>query len=507
MTGSPLFPGTLPAARRGPAGRLAWSRGPAPLGRSQGGFTLVEVIVASFVLVVGVLSVLAGYSDSRKLTLVAERRATMSHLAQREVERLQALTFAELAMKTLPTHSTETTNPDYYYDRSGYSCSEEKGEGCLDWTREAGKEEERLVSATGGVVEGSPAKSCEETPVGSCKWTNGKLSGSIYDFVTWRTDKICAENTKLCSSESYKRVTVAVTLNVPAGSHAPTPVWISLAIPNTKAVPQGTSAEGVSDPVENPEIKCGTPAKECLIGIDKGKAQTWTLHDSPASEAVKAPTANHATHATVAPTESTCTSSKTTSACPKPDLMDTTAPTATTLYNYSTDLGTAPTEYAGGRVLKPDVECSETPTKTENSKGELWVTAPLASETKLTGAGGLSLYTQTLRGETQTVKLCVGVYNVPEKIENLVKEAPTEIGYGSYTPPAWPTTMTQVSFVFEFSKTTIAAKNRIGVRVWEAKSSTGNIAIAYDVGAGSSIVEGKTVETEGDNSYIQLNTE
>ncbi len=475
--------------------------------RSQSGFTLVEVIIATFVLVVGVLSVLAGYSASRKLTLVAERRATMSHLAQREVERLQALTFAELAMKSSPTHSTEPTNPDYYFDSSGYSCGEEKGEGCLDWTREAGKEEERLVTAAGGVVEGSPTKSCEETPVGSCKWANGKLSGNVYDFVTWHTDKVCGESSKLCSSESYKRVTVAVTLNVPAGTHAVAPVWISQAIPNIKAVPQGTSAEGISDPVENPEVKCGTPVKECLIGIDKGKAQTWTLHDSPASEAVKAPTANHVTHATVAPTESTCTSAKTTTACPKPDLMDATAPTATTLYNYSTDLGTTPAEYAGGRLLKPDVECSETPTKTDNSKGELWVTAPLASETKLTGSGGLSLYTQTLRSEAETVTLCIGIYNVPEKIENLVKEAPTEVGYGSFTPTSWPTTMTQISFVFEFSKATIAAKNRIGVRLWEAKSSTGNIAVAYDVAAGTTTVEGKTVETEGDNSYVQLNTE
>ncbi|HEX5308604.1 MAG TPA: prepilin-type N-terminal cleavage/methylation domain-containing protein [Solirubrobacteraceae bacterium] len=476
--------------------------------RSQQGFTLVEVIIATFVLVVGVLSVVAGYSASRKLTLVAERRATMSHLAQREVERLQALTFSELAMKASPTHSTETTNPDYYFDGSGYKCSEEKGEGCLDWTREAGKEEERMaVNATSGVVEGTPSKSCEETPVGSCNWVNGKLKGSVYDFVTWHVDKVCKEKEKLCSSETYKRITVAVTLTVSSGTHTVTPVWISQAVPNPKAVPEGTSTNGNANPVENPEIKCGTPVKECLIGIDKGKTQTWELHDSAAAETLKAPTANHAVHATVAPAEATCTSSKTTAACPTPDLMDANAPTATTLYNYSTDLGTTPTEYEGGRLLKPDAECSGTPTSTENAKGELWVTAPLAAEAKLTGVGGLSLYTQTLRKETQTVTLCVAVYNVPEKIENLVKETPTKLGYGSYTPTSWPTSMTQISFVFEYGKATIPAKNRIGLRVWEAKSSTGNIAIAYDVAAGTTTVEEKTVETEGDNSYVQLNTE
>jgi Tfp pilus assembly protein PilE len=483
-----------------------WGRDVSRL-RREDGMTLVEVLIASFVLVVGVLGVFASYDAARKLTLVAERRATMSHLAQREMERLQAITFSELAMKASPTHASETTNPDYYFDVPSYKCSEEKGEGCLDWTKEAGKEEERLAVNASGLVEAEPKKSCEETPVGSCNWTNGKLSGSVYDFVTWHVDKVCTEKTKLCSSESYKRITVAVTLKVPSGTHAVTPVWVSEAVPNVKAVPEGTSTNGTSNPVENPQIKCGAPAKECLIGINKGKAHTWTLHDSPASEAVKAPTGNHTTHATIAPSESSCTSSKTTSACPKPDLMDSTSPTATTLYNYSTDLGTAPTEYAGGRLLKPDVECSGTPTNTENSKGELWVTAPLTEEAKLTGNGGLSLYTQTLSGLAQTVTLCVGIYNVPEKIENLVKEAPTEVGYGSYSPTSWPTSMNQVSFVFEFTKSVIPVNHRIGVRVWEAKSSTGQIAIAYDVAAGTTTVEGKSVETEGDNSYVQLNTE
>src|SRR6185437_4527556 len=49
----------------------------------------------------------------------------------------------------------------------------------------------------------------------------------------------------------------------------------------------------------------------------------------------------------------------------------------------------------GGRILTTDVGCSSAPSATDNTKGELWVTAPLSSTTTFTGEGGISIYTQT----------------------------------------------------------------------------------------------------------------
>jgi hypothetical protein len=160
--------------------------------------------------------------------------------------------------------------------------------------------------------------------------------------------------------------------------------------------------------------------------------------------------------------------------------MDSTTPSATTLFNYSTDLGAIPGEYAGGRVINNEAACSATP---GNSGGEMWVTEPLAAETKLTGAGGLSLFTQTVGGFAQAVTLCVAIYDVPQNIENLVKAPPTLIGEASYTPDAWPRVMTELAFIFRVPTATLARGRRIGVGIWPAATSTGKIAIAYDTAA------------------------
>jgi hypothetical protein len=142
-------------------------------------------------------------------------------------------------------------------------------------------------------------------------------------------------------------------------------------------------------------------------------------------------------------------------------------------------------------VLKPGSACSVEPSGTqlaEDEEVETWVTAPLSANTKLTGYGGLSLYTQTLNASSLGVGLCVAVYDVPKSIENLVKSPPTRIGYYEYKPDAWPAEMTNVGFTFEFPAKTVSAEHRIGLRIWPTPSSPA-IAIAYDAAADSSILQ------------------
>ena len=73
-------------------------------------------MAATFVLVVGALGTVGAFDSARKLNLLSERRTSMAHRAQLEIERLQAKPFSELAMHkgNLPSHSTVSTNPDYY---------------------------------------------------------------------------------------------------------------------------------------------------------------------------------------------------------------------------------------------------------------------------------------------------------------------------------------------------------------------------------------------------------
>ncbi len=161
-------------------------------------------------LTVGVVGLIATFDGARKLTLVSERQTSAAHRAQWEMEKLQAEPYGELAMISAPSHSTESTNPDYYVNAS---CAAGEGAGCYAPNAEKTSEEEIIVYGHGktcgggvetecGLVAASPSgKSCSENPIGSCEWKDGLISGAVYDFVTWHSDVVCEKEEsgkKLC---------------------------------------------------------------------------------------------------------------------------------------------------------------------------------------------------------------------------------------------------------------------------------------------------------------------
>jgi prepilin-type N-terminal cleavage/methylation domain-containing protein len=182
---------------------------------AEDGFTLIELLAAVLVLTVGLLGLIGAFDSARKLNLLSERRTSMAHRAQLEIERLQALKYSELAMKEKPSHSTEEANPDYYVKEGG-----EKYQYGTEAT-----EVENLM--TGGVIEPSPSgHKCSEK-IGACEWEDGLVKGYVYDFVTWHADQACTKKT-----ENYKRLTVVVTAKVPSGNHQPAAVRVSTLIAN-----------------------------------------------------------------------------------------------------------------------------------------------------------------------------------------------------------------------------------------------------------------------------------
>jgi Tfp pilus assembly protein PilV len=463
--------------------------------RAEDGITIVEVLVAVFVLAVGILGFMYNFDSSRKLTLVAERQTSAAHRAQQEVERLQAVPYSELRMTSAPTHVSEscssTSNPD--------ACVSSGSEPTYQYDPSSTTTEKLvLATTTPGECASTPVEGCGVVKGEPIAWTGEHTSGYIYEFVSWHEDTTCGTKCEEEKGKNYKRITVVVTVTVPSGTHAVAPIRVSTLIADPNA--GGINAK---NPLASPTTKCGESKESCTNGIGTGKPQQWFLHDSPPETAV-APTASHTLHSTVAPSSTSCTATTTTTACPKPDLMDGSSPpeAATTLYDYSTDQDAAGnTDEAGhgGRALtSAKAACSGmaavSSSPSENPKGELWVTTPLSAETKLTGVGALSIYTQTLGGTATAVTLCLGIYDVPNSLTNLVKSPPTLIGYSEYAPDAWPQSLTNLSFLFEkltgASSLTIKGEHRIGLRLWTA---TGDIAVAYD--------------TLAQRSTLQLNTE
>jgi hypothetical protein len=206
----------------------------------------------------------------------------------------------------------------------------------------------------------------------------------------------------------------------------------------------------------------------CDSGLGGQTTNVWYLTDSPASGSYSAPSADHATHPTVAASDpSQCSGLSPTSGCPVPDLLIGSPPTGTICHNYSTDQGSPD---PCGRVLNADVTCGGTPTTTDASKGEFFTTAPLSSALTLTGKGGVTLNTQTLSGTSSSVTLCVTVYDVnSNSFKDSIAYPPSALGSLAYTLAQWPTTPTPVSFTFSFLSSgtvTVPSGDRIGLRLW-----------------------------------------
>src|SRR3954470_2675303 len=88
------------------------------VGREERGFTLLEVMVAALILVIGVLAVVGVFDSSRRLTTVSEKNEVVAHRAELELERVQAMPFAAVALNSTPAHSTDSSDPDFYVSGS-----------------------------------------------------------------------------------------------------------------------------------------------------------------------------------------------------------------------------------------------------------------------------------------------------------------------------------------------------------------------------------------------------
>jgi Tfp pilus assembly protein PilV len=207
--------------------------------RVEEGIGMIEVLVAGFVVTVGLLALIGAFNGARRLTLLSERRTAMAHRAQLELERLQTYPYSELAMISKPAHSAEKANPDYFVNYSSpVKCTSEP---CFAWNSVSTGEEESLVIATKegldcaakeeagcGIVATSPkGRECSKY-VGACEWKDGLVEGSVYDFVTWHADGKCGA--KCPASANYKRLTVIVTAKVPVGNHEPAALRVSTLI-------------------------------------------------------------------------------------------------------------------------------------------------------------------------------------------------------------------------------------------------------------------------------------
>lgn len=145
--------------------------------------TVIEAMVASLVLVTGVLSTFAVIDGSRDLTTISERKEAAAHRAQLELERTKAIPFATLELASAPGTSADPLDP-----RSQVSGSP----ASYDWDQaSASNPLEQLAVATGPNADAIAPRTA---------WQDGRYGGTVDTFVT----RVATD---------LKRVTVAVRLD------------------------------------------------------------------------------------------------------------------------------------------------------------------------------------------------------------------------------------------------------------------------------------------------------
>lgn len=398
----------------------------------QDGFTIIEVLIAALILVLGAIATFGVLASATVSTQRAKATQVALDRAQQEMEALRSLSDEELALTSTPPPSTDKESPNYrvlgakFALKGGTVPSEYKD---LVENDDIRYPDERVEH---GVVSPGPTN-----------FTSGDVSGKIYRYIVWRNDTSCAAET--CPGEQdYKQIIVAVKLNATA----------SKGTPGNYVEVQSTFIDPEHSAADNP-----IPGTEGVV-----TAQQFFLSDTPCaatgSTVRQEVAADHLLHNTLGICSSGLQTGTTkgapdallTGAPPDPTPEDISTPLA---YNYSTDYSVynVPTpETAKGIQIRRDETsgCHYTPAGATAPQWQVhrWVTDPMPKLFKLTSGEGLGsvtidFFTRALSDSQYTGKLCIYLFKRPASGSDvMIRDREGGAEYWTYVPSGgnkyWP---------------------------------------------------------------------
>ncbi len=365
----------------------------------EGGFTIVEVLIAALILVAGSIATFGVLASATVENQRAKATQVALDKAEQEIEKLRSYSDEELALTAAPAHSNEEENPNFRVNNGKYAI-----------VRSPASEYKEMV-VNGGIR--YPSETLEDGIVsaGPESFTSGDVSGKVYRYIVWRNDTSCAAET--CPGEQdYKQIIVAVKLNTKVGGGNP-----------------GGYVEVQSNFI-NPEHSAADnpiPGAEGVV-----TAQQFFLSDTPCSSSGSTSreeiSGDHALHNTLGNCASGSQTGTTkgapdtllTGPPPDPTPEDVNTPLS---YDYSSDYENAPTpETAKGIQLRREeaAGCTYKEGKTAPAWEEhRWVTDPMPKEFKMTTGEGtgqvtIDFFTRALSDSQYTGKLCMYLFKRSE---------------------------------------------------------------------------------------------
>jgi type II secretory pathway pseudopilin PulG len=446
---------------------------------SEGGFTIIEVLVAVVIVVLGALATFGLLSNAIKNTARAKGTQVALDRAQQEMEALRSLSNKQLAMTATPEASTDRLNPNYRISANSFAL-----------TREPRGNYATMVANTDPLYGGGSVEGGVVNP-GPTSFSSGDVSGKIYRYVVWRNDEKCG--TGCPGGQDFKQIVVAVKMDSP--------------------VSQGGERGYVEvqsdfvDPTDSPKSD-PLPASNGQVVT----AQQFFLTDTPCSSsgttARQTIGGDHLLHNTLGTCANGAQVEKTAGAPdalllggpPDPAPED---PNDPLLYDYSSDPYLEPTlnpEQDKGLQIRRDEKISgclyspqkETTSTHPESQVHRWVTDPFASGFTLSGKITLEFYTRSINEAQHKGTVCVFLYKRHETgsttEDAILANAKGGASYWTYTPEGnanWPSTeWKRIRLTMEFLSPpyTIPAGDRLGVALGVERANTPAeaIQIMYD---------------------------
>lgn len=442
--------------------------------KREDGMTLVEVVVAGMILIVGALGVFGIVEAGTRNVFRAEQSQMVANLLQQEMEKLRSVPYSELALTSLPSHDSEAENPNSRIASTSFFYTGRNKTGLKPLVYNGGTSEGETIK--GGTVVSGPT----EVKI-------GELKAKVYRYVVWDT---CPAS--LCQDGHHlKRAVVAVRLDTTASGGSPRYQEI-----------QGQFVDPEVEPAVLPEQEPG--------GSDD---ESWTLWltDTPCSSAERLapPTENgsHSTHNT----RGDCANGLHTGSVPgAPDLLWPEAPTGEVdyPYDYATDVepesgvdeglqivpggscgATATTELATGVAKEPD------PHPEAFKQVHRWLSPPVPAHSGeqdllLTGEGTLSLWTRTLGGAVYPGEICAWLFARSEAAgDTLVYNLGPPISLDfSYFSQSWPSSgWTEISIPMSFGYAEeggalpLPPGSRLGLALSVGSGSSSALQLRYDM--------------------------
>jgi len=455
----------------------------------EDGFTLIEVLVASVILVLAAMAVFGVLAAATRNAQRAQATQVAIDKAQEEIEKLHSIPYDELGLDRRPEYNPLPLNPNHRVSEASFYVKRDP----LSEKAEMVVNERPLYG--GGQVVGN-------VKPGPIRFKEGNVSGKLYRYIVWRNDPTCPESaTNLAEdfcpgNQDYKQIIVAAQIDTGGNEsfeHNYVEVQSQVVNPDARAQrttqgnEPGGGGRGGGGKQEEEELE--KELKEDQTGgQSSGKAvtaQQFYLSDTPCSASGTTPrqaiTGDHLLHNTLG----TCASGPRTgqtvagapdtllrASPPDPDPEDESNPP---LYDYSSDTYLEPPTGTdqGLQLLHDDSAGCNFPPKSSvhpEAKMHRWVTDKMTQPFKLSGTVTLEFYSRTLGEASYPGTVCAFLFkrSADEKSDERFRNAENSQLYWTYSSQgtgSWPrTAWTKLRLTMKISGSQEVAKDeRLGL--------------------------------------------